>query len=97
MEYSAVHGETGAQVGQKLRDGGACNVVVDFSRVQVVGGAWLARLQKIQRLVNERGHKLILCSVAPTIKGVFTIARLDHLFEFAGDTFSALARPQLVV
>jgi anti-anti-sigma factor len=79
-----------------LRHGGVCDVVVDFSQVHVVGGAWLARLQKIQRLVNECGHKLTLCSVAPATRGIFTIARLDDLFEFAEDRFTALASPQLV-
>ncbi len=79
-----------------LRNGGACDVVVDFSRVRVVGGAWLTRLQKIQRLVNEGGYKLTLCSVAPATRGVFTIARLDHLFEFAEDRFTVLASPQMV-
>jgi anti-anti-sigma factor len=79
-----------------LRADGACDVVVDFSQVRVVGGAWLARLQKIQRLVNEAGHKLTLCSVAPATRGVFAIARLDDLFEFAEDRFTALASPQLV-
>lgn len=79
-----------------LRSEGACDVVVDFSHVQVVGGAWLARLQKIQRLVNEGGHKLTLCNVAPATRGIFTIARLDDLFEFAEDRFAALASPQLV-
>ncbi len=79
-----------------LRRGSCCDVVVDFSEVQVVGGAWLARLLKIQRLVHEGGHKLILCSVAPAIRGVFTIARLDDVFEFAEDKFTALTSPQLV-
>ncbi len=79
-----------------LRHGDACDVVVDFSRVRVVGGAWLAQLQKIQRLVNEGGHKLTLCSVAPALRGVFTIAHLDDLFEFAEDRFTALTSPQLV-
>jgi len=79
-----------------LRDEGAHDVVVDFSRVQVVGGAWLARLQKIQRLVNKDGHKLTLCGVPPATRGVFTIAHLDDLFEFAEDSFAALASPQLV-
>jgi anti-anti-sigma regulatory factor len=79
-----------------LRDGGACDVVVDFSHVRVVGGAWLARLQKIQRLVHEGGRKLTLCSVAPATRGIFTIAHLDDLFEFAQDRFTALASPQTV-
>ncbi len=79
-----------------LRDEGACDVVVDFSHVHVVGGAWLAQLQKIQRLAKEGGHKLTLCNLAPATRGIFTIARLDHLFEFAEDMFTALASPQMV-
>lgn len=79
-----------------LCGGAACDVVVDFSEVQVVGGAWLAQLQKIQRLVNAFGHKLTLCDVAPATRGVFTIAHIDDLFEFAKDRFTALASPRLV-
>lgn len=79
-----------------LRNGGPCDVVVDFSNVQFVHGAWLAQLQKIQRLANERGRKLTLCNVAPATRSIFTIVRLDHAFEFAQDRFAALASPQLV-
>lgn len=79
-----------------LRDGCVCDVVVDFSGVQVVGGAWLTQLQKIQRLVHEGGRKLILCDVAPAMRSVFTIAHIDDLFEFADDRFTALASPRLV-
>ncbi len=79
-----------------LRDEDACDVVVDFSDVQVVGGAWLTQLQKIQRLVNQRGHKLVLCDVAPATRGIFTIAHIDDLFEFTEDRFTALASPRLV-
>ena len=79
-----------------LCDGDVCDVVVDFSHVRVVGGAWLARLQKIGRLANECGHKLTLCSVPPATRGVFTIARLEDLFEFAEDRFAALASVQMI-
>ncbi len=79
-----------------LREGNHCDVVVDFSQVQVVSGAWLTRLWKIQRLARQCGHKLTLCGVAPATRGIFTIAHLDDLFEFAEDRFTALASPQLV-
>jgi anti-anti-sigma factor len=79
-----------------LRSGSHCDVVVDFSHVHVVGGAWLARLLKIQRLANECGHKLTLCGVTPAMKSVFTIARIDDLFEFAEDRFLALTGSQPV-
>ncbi len=77
-----------------LREGRACNVVVDFSQVQVVGAAAWAQLQKIQKLVHEGGHKLTLCHVAPALRGIFTIARRDDLFEFAEDRFAALMSPR---
>ncbi len=79
-----------------LRHESHYDVVVDFSHVHVVGGAWLTRLLKIQRLVHERGHRLVLCGLDPAIQGIFAIVRLDHLFEFAEDSFTALASPQLV-
>ena len=79
-----------------LHHGDSCDVVVDFSHVRVVGGAWLAQLRKIQTLAQERGHKLTLCHLAPALRGIFTIVHLDDLFEFAEDRFTALASPQLV-
>jgi anti-anti-sigma factor len=79
-----------------VRDWGDCDVVVDFSHVDVVGGACLARLVEVQRRLNDRGHKLTLCGVAPAIKGVFTSARLDDLFEFTEDRFAALASLQMI-
>ncbi len=79
-----------------LRRGDACDVVVDFSHVRVVGGAWLAQLRNIQKLANESGHRLTLCGLAPALRGIFTIAHLDDLFEFAEDRFTTLTSPQLV-
>lgn len=83
-------------VADMLRAGSDCDVVIDFSQVDVVGATCLAGLLEIQRLVNEGGHRLTLCSVAPATRGVFTIARLEDLFEFTEDRFAALASPQLV-
>ncbi len=79
-----------------VRDMGDCDVVIDFSHVDVVGGACLAGLLEVRRLLHDCGHKLTLCSVAPAIKGVFTIAGLDDLFEFAEDRFAALANLQMI-
>jgi len=89
------HSELQTAIGM-VRDRGDCDVVVDFSRVDIVGGACLAGLLELRRLLNDSGHKLTLCRVAPAIKGVFTIARLDGLFEFAEDRFAALASLQMI-
>jgi anti-anti-sigma regulatory factor len=79
-----------------VRDRGNCDVVIDFSDVDIVGGACLTSLLEVRRLLNDCGRRLTLCSVAPATKGVFTIARLDHLFEFSEDRFSALVGLQTI-
>jgi anti-anti-sigma factor len=79
-----------------VRDRGDCDVVIDFSHVDVVGGACLTGLLEVRRLLTACGHKLTLCSVAPATRGVFTIAGLEDLFEFAEDRFAALANLQMI-
>jgi anti-anti-sigma factor len=89
------HNELRTVIGM-VRDRGDCDVVIDFSDVDVVGGACLAGLLEVRRLLNQCGHKLTLCSVAPATRGVFTIARLDDLFGFVEDRFAALASLQMI-
>ncbi len=60
------------------------------------GRARLAGLVELRKLLRDSGHKLTLCGVAPGIKGAFTVTRLENLFEFTEDKFTALASPQLV-
>jgi len=75
---------------------GDCNVVVDFSRVDLAGGRTLTRLLELRQLLQDQGRKLVLCSVAPATRGVFTIARLDEIFDFVRDKFAALAHLQIL-
>jgi anti-anti-sigma regulatory factor len=79
-----------------VRDNSDCDVVIDFSQVDVVGGACLAGLLEVRRLLHVCGRRLALCSVAPATKGVFAIALLDGLFEFAEDRSTALASLRLI-
>jgi anti-anti-sigma regulatory factor len=72
------------------------NVVVDFSRVGVAGGATLTRLLELRQLLQDRGRTLVLCGVAPATRGVFTIARLNEVFDFVQDKFAALARLEVL-
>ncbi len=68
-----------------------CDVVVDFSGVDVVGCATFTWLLELRQLLQDRGRKLVLCGVAPANKGVFSITRLDEVFDFVKDEFAALA------
>lgn len=77
-----------------VQERGDCSVVVDFSRVDVTGCRTLTRLIELRKLLQDHGHKLVLCGVAPAMKDIFTTFRLDEVFDFVTDRFAALARLQ---
>jgi anti-anti-sigma factor len=73
-----------------------CNVIVDFSGVDVVGCTTFTWLLELRQLLQDHGRKLVLCSVAPANKDVFSITRLDEVFDFVKDKFAALAHLQVL-
>ena len=58
---------------EMVREKGDCNVVIDFSSVYVVGSTTFARLLELRQVLQDSGHKLVLCGLSPATKGVFTI------------------------
>jgi len=83
-------------VTEMVRDRGDCEVVVDFSQVDIVTSSSLSKLLKLRKLMTDCGHRLVFCSVAPATKGIFTVTGLDGIFEIADDKFVALASLQMV-
>ncbi|UCD52690.1 MAG: STAS domain-containing protein [Phycisphaerales bacterium] len=81
---------------EAVRDRGDCEVVVDFSNVDIITSSSLSKLLKLRKLLSDCGHRLIFCSVAPATKGIFTITGLDGIFEIVDDKFVALASLQMV-
>jgi anti-anti-sigma factor len=79
-----------------VRDRGNCEVVVDFSEVDIVTSSSLSKLLKLRKLLADCGHRLIFCNVAAATKGIFTVTGLDGVFELAEDKFVALASLQVV-
>lgn len=91
--------ETGdelATVTDMVRDRGNCEVVIDFSSVDIVTSSSLAKLLKLRKLLADCGHRLVFCSVAPATRGIFTVTGLDGIFELVDDKFVALAGLQVV-
>mgnify|MGYP001320337367 CR=1 FL=1 len=78
-----------------VRDRGDCDVVMDFSDVDIVTSSSLSKFLKIRKLLADCGHKLVFCNVAAATKGIFTVTGIDGIFEFAEDKFVALASLQL--
>ena len=83
-------------VTETVRDRGNCDVVADFSRVDILTSSSISKLLKLNKLLTDCGHRLILCSVAPATKGIFGITGLDGVFEIVDDRFAALATLQMV-
>ena len=78
------------------RDRGDCDVVIDFSDVDIVTSSSLSKLLKLRKLMADCGHRLVFCNVAPATRGIFTVTGLDGIFELADDKFVALASLQIV-
>jgi anti-anti-sigma factor len=83
-------------VTEMVRDRGNCEVVIDFSSVDIITSSSLSKLLKLRKLLGDCGHRLIFCNVAPATKGIFTVTGLDGIFEIADDKFVALASLQMV-
>jgi anti-anti-sigma factor len=79
-----------------VRDRGDCEVVVDFSKVDIVTSSSLSKLLKLRKLLGDCGHRLVFCNVAAATKGIFTVTGLEGIFEIADDKFVALASLQVV-
>jgi len=78
------------------RDRGDCDLVIDFSSIDIVTSSSLSKLLKLRKLLADCGHRLIFCNVAPATKGIFTVTGLDGIFELVDDKFVALASLQIV-
>lgn len=89
-------GDELATVTEMVRDRGNCDVVIDFSNVDIVTSSSLSKLLKLRKLLADCGHRLVFCSVAPATKGIFTVTGLDGIFELVDDKFVALASLQVV-
>lgn len=53
---------------EMVRDRGDCDVVVDFSSVDIVTSSSLSKLLRLRKLLVDCGHRLVFCNVAPELK-----------------------------
>jgi len=91
------------QMGNELKtvidishDRGDCDVILDFSNVDIITSTSLAKLLKLRQSLIDCGHRLILCSVNPFTKGAFNVTGLDGVFELADDRLAASAQLEAV-
>ena len=72
--------------------GNGCNfdMIVDFSKVEMLTSASICNLMILKQLLSGLGHCLILCNVPVAVKGIFAVTGLAALFDFTDDKFTAL-------
>jgi anti-anti-sigma factor len=72
-----------------------CNVVIDFSDVDIVTSSSLAQLLRLQKQIDDSDQQFIVCGMSKRTQSIFSITGLDKVFEFAEDKFTALAGLQI--
>jgi anti-anti-sigma factor len=70
------------------------DVVIDFSRVEIMTSSSIGNLIILRNLLHERGRRLILCNMASVTKCIFVVAGLKDIFKFVDDKSAALAAVQ---
>jgi anti-anti-sigma factor len=71
-----------------------CDVVMDFSNVEMLTSESICGLLILARLLGGAGHEFVLCSVPPAINDIFVRTGLLSVFAFADTQAEALARMQ---
>lgn len=78
------------KVAKIARDEADCDVIVDFSSVDIITSSNIAKLLKLKKLLDGFGHQLVLCGLISATKQIFKLAGLDQVLDFADDKSAAL-------
>lgn len=68
------------------------DLILDFSRVEMITSPSIGGLLLLQRAVLQQGGRLIVCSVRLVTRCILRTAGLDMCFESAEDRSKALMR-----
>ena len=66
------------------------SMILDFSQVELIPSAVIARLIGLHRTVTEAGGVLVLCSVVPRVVETLEITNLLKVFQILPDREEAL-------
>lgn len=73
-----------------IDEDGRKKIILDFAIVEYLSSAALGKLITMDKKVKAAGGKLRLASIRPEILDVFTITRLDKIFDIKPTTDVAL-------
>ena len=77
-------------VAKVVREEADCDVVVDFSSVDIITSSSISKLLKLNKLLDGYGRQLVLCGLITATKQILKLAGLDQVFDFADDKSAAL-------
>jgi anti-anti-sigma regulatory factor len=67
---------------ESLSQKGDCDVVLDFSFVEIVNSSNISNLLLLRAFLEDHGRKLILFNVQTITKCIFVVAGLTEIFVF---------------
>lgn len=68
------------------------DVVIDFSRVNIVTSMSFSGLIRLRELTNETGRRLVLCCLSPATRNLFDITGLTQTFEMCEGMSEAMVK-----
>ncbi len=82
------------QVGDELlslvADDGPSSLILNFSDVELFSSAALGHLIKLDRKTKAANVKLVLCEISDSIGEVFSLTKLDQVFQIASNQAEAI-------
>lgn len=76
---------------QLIESDGRRNLVLELSSVNFMSSVGLEKLIVLYKKVKAHGGTLRLCCIRPDVRGVFTVTKLDRLFDIWDTEAEALA------
>lgn len=73
-----------------VREESDCDVVVDFSSVNIITSSSISKLLKLNKVLDGYGRRLVLCGLVNATKQIFKLAGLDQVFDFTDGKSAAL-------
>ena len=70
--------------------GKAVHTLLDFSRVRFMGSTLLGTLIRLSKRTAENGGSLKICGLSSAIEKMFSLIKLDQIFDIYEDQQSAL-------
>jgi anti-anti-sigma regulatory factor len=88
------HGQEIDIVNKLLSDSVCFDVLVDFSKVEILTSESICGLMILDKLLSGSGRKLVFFDIPSAIKQIFVRTGLLSVFDFANDEFDALQHIQ---